>query len=246
MGCSSSGKSLIVSLNLETLMIEEIISRPGAIALDIIPGKTNLNDLFVLKKRDMAYISSTSDYINLISATSRSNRDSTYLLAVEKSAPGKSAECTILPKSCNCYSNNKAEGLLKEISAGKYEVFNPLLPSPLFIINHEEVILAANKPMFDLFGVNETSICGTSFNNVFRCSASHEGEKFCGTMYRCRNCKLRTGIGEILDKTLTVLKIDTDFEFFTNNGYDVMNVSVTAAEITYKGMVFIAVSFKQI
>ena len=49
-----------------------------------------------------------------------------------------------------------------------------------------------------------------------------------------------------IEKLLELLEAETDFEYVTNKGYDVMHIKVTAAKMEFKGMSYIAVSFIQL
>jgi len=92
---------------------------------------------------------------------------------------------------CFSYFKRQADGL----SLGEYLSD---LAFPIFIVDHDRRVLAANKTMLDLIGLGEESVLGRRGGEVITCSRARNPGG-CGASTHCRSCTVRILVQETLD-----------------------------------------------
>lgn len=115
------------------------------------------------------------------------------------------------------------------------------LPVGLLLMNGEGVVKWANKPMLDIFGLEESDLLGCRFGDGTHCVNSYE--KGCGKSERCRRCKIHRNLLAVSGEGISRKGVVLNRTFF--NGSSPVNIwlkmSFLPLSITAEDQIVVAV-----
>lgn len=112
---------------------------------------------------------------------------------------------------------DRIKNIEEEIRKEKDNLKNVLeaLPTGIMLIGSDAVVRWVNKPLLELFQIQETNIVGQRFGDGSHCIYSYE--KGCGEGERCRFCEIRQNISKVFQESTSQKDIVLWRSFISGN-----------------------------
>lgn len=112
---------------------------------------------------------------------------------------------------------DRIKNMEEEIKKEKNNLKNVLeaLPTGILVVGDDAVVRWANKPLLDLFHIQEANIVGQRFGDGSHCIYSYE--KGCGEGERCRFCEIRQNIGLAVSEKVNRKDVILQHSFISDN-----------------------------
>jgi len=131
------------------------------------------------------------------------------------------------------------------------ETISELIPTGIFVVDENGVVVEANGRIFDIFNMREKTLDGGKYGDVLNCYYVADSDKTCGNVNACALCPLRLMIDKVLENGEAFVDETLSHEFEINGRKSIKWFTVNAkradkGEKSYGVIIFSDVTDKMI